>query len=67
MDLQSYKVNECSVLLYMMEAGMEATTSLSNGKLYHTLVVEKKATGVTGIEGKNDSLQWFKMHSKAMF
>ena len=50
--MSSYKVNECSVLLYMMEAGMEATTSLYNGKLYHHLVIEKKTAGIVGVEGK---------------
>ena len=53
MDNQSYKVNECGILIYLMEASMEATTSLYHGKLYHMYKVEKKTSGVLGLKGKN--------------
>ena len=52
MDNQSYRVNVCGVLIYLMEASMEATKSLYNGKLFHTYIVEKKASGVLGLEGE---------------
>ena len=51
MDFKSYRMNDCSVLLYLMEAGMNATAPLFNGKFYHVLVVEKKNVHVDGIEG----------------
>ena len=54
MDNQSYKVNECAVLIYLMEASMKATKSLYNGRLYHMNVIEKKTTGVLGLEGEQN-------------
>ena len=44
-------MNVCGVLIYLMEASVEATRSLYNGKLFHTYIIEKKASGVLGVEG----------------
>ena len=51
MDNKDYKINECAVLIYLMEASMKATLPLYNGKIYHMYVIEKKKTGVLGLEG----------------
>ena len=54
MDNECYKVNECAVLIYLMEASMVATKSLYNGRFYHMNVIEKKTTGVLGLEGEKN-------------
>ena len=51
MDNKNYKINECAVLIYLMEASMKATLPLYNGKIYHMYVIEKKTTGILGLEG----------------
>ena len=51
MDNKDYKINECAVLIYLMEASMKATLPLYNGKIYHMYVIEKKKTGVFFLVG----------------
>ena len=42
MDHKTYKVNECVVLIYLMEASLEATYHLYNGKIYNAICQSMK-------------------------
>lgn len=53
MDKKTYKVNECVVLCYLMEASQLHTFQLFNGKIYNEMVVKKNVTcDVLGFKGK---------------
>ena len=62
MDQSTYRVNECVCLIYLMEASMDATCQLYNGKLFDIIQNSKKKdvnvdTNVLGYKGNSYSSQ----------
>ena len=68
MDQCVYRANECTTLVYLMDASQKATFSLYNGRIFNEYYVEKKRTSdILGFKGVLKILKTSKLNVILIF